>query len=75
MDQMQSFDHTPQNSAPRHARLFDLLHQQNLAAQPRHNALAANDAGEDSTAFRKVSHRSLLPQEREALGISASFGR
>ncbi|WP_322865938.1 hypothetical protein U5922_006855 [Aquicoccus sp. G2-2] len=72
---MQEQNHTPQDATARHARLFELLHQQSVAAQPRSSAQPSEIAGQDIASFRETAHRSLLPQEQAALGISASFGR
>lgn len=63
-------------AAPRHARLFELIRQHNLAAMDdvtrRHRAAPPQQTVRE---FAESARRSLLPQEQQALGICASFGR
>lgn len=72
---MTSVSPSPSESvAARHARLFELIRQQTLAAQvtPHQPAAAPQHTVNE---FARAARRSLLPQEQEALGYSASFGR
>ena len=60
------------DAAPRHGRLFELIRQHNIAASaPVQPHLAAQVLREAA----KSPRATLLPQEQQALGITASFGR
>ncbi|MDU8929683.1 hypothetical protein RXV86_20045 [Alisedimentitalea sp. MJ-SS2] len=67
----------PMTSEPRtarHARLFELIRQSNLAAMQSQKAARPPRP----TATRRFAHearKSLTPQEQQVLGISESFGR
>ena len=65
---------TANTEAPRHARLFELIRQSNLAAmQMRQKAQRSQNA--DAQSFAQQARSSLSPQEQKTLGISESFGR
>lgn len=65
--------------ATRHARLFELIRQKNLATG--HGRVQQQPAGpaeppqQTASEFARAARHSLLPEEQKALGISASFGR
>ncbi|MDQ2088754.1 hypothetical protein [Marimonas arenosa] len=61
----------------RHARLFELIRQNNIAAQHGQNQSLSAPAAPQHTIrqFAQAARTSLLPEEQQALGISASFGR
>ena len=63
----------------RHAGLFELIRQHNLAAHHAEAPVVPEtpaEAPQKSIAeFAEAARRSLLPQEQAALGISMSFGR
>jgi len=78
---MTSVDHIRNKDiSARHTRLFELIRQKNLAEvqarKPCHlNSEAAEPPQHTIREFASAARRSLLPQEQQALGITASFGR
>lgn len=60
---------TRASATSRHASLFELIRRKNIAARPVDTAPAAKS----DTA--QTPRTCLLPQEQQALGITASFGR
>ena len=63
----------------RHARLFELIRQKNLAtvtAQKTVDPQPETHAPQQTIReFANSARKSLLPQEQQALGITSSFGR
>lgn len=61
-----------EDTTARHGRLFELIRQNTLVAtqQPATEALTTHQPTPS-----KPAHRPLLPQEQQALGITATFGR
>ena len=63
-------------TTPRHGRLFELIRQHNIAAQSASTPVApAQPLAQQARKMAQPDNRSLLPQELQAMGITASFGR
>ncbi|WP_137700387.1 hypothetical protein [Marimonas lutisalis] len=64
---------------PRHARLFELIRQHNLRAMQASGGARPSAQTTGPTAkvheFAQSARQSLSPEEQQALGITASFGR
>ena len=57
----------------RHGLLFDLIRQHNIAAHEARTKGTGQTP--DAAVHPRDTRRALLPQEQQALGITASFGR